>query len=145
MKFPRNAKMLRGQMDVAPFAGVFFCLVIFVLLASLVYTPGVHIELPAAVEGMTGVDGPTFAVALDANGLLYFDNQKIEKQELQRRLEAEVKKSTQPLTLVVLADKAVSMADWDSLMDMAKKVGVQHVLDQRLPRVFGSTTGAKSQ
>ena len=68
MKFPRNAKMLRGQMDVAPFAGVFFCLVIFVLLASLVYTPGVHIELPAAVEGMTGVDGPTFAVALDANG-----------------------------------------------------------------------------
>src|SRR5882762_809767 len=144
MKFPRNAKIFRGQLDAAPFAGVFFCLVIFVLLASLVYTPGVHIDLPDSAPGMTGVDGPTFAVALDANGLLYFENQIIEKKDLQRRLQAEVKKSAQPLTMVVLADKGVSLENWDGLVDMARQVGVKHVSQLRLPRVFDSSHGSRT-
>jgi hypothetical protein len=46
MRFPRNAKMFRGQMDAAPFAGVFFLLTLFVLLASFTYTPGVRLRLP---------------------------------------------------------------------------------------------------
>lgn len=45
MRFPRHAKIFRGQMDAAPLAGVFFLLVIFLLLASLLYTPGVPIQL----------------------------------------------------------------------------------------------------
>ena len=40
MKFPRNARIFRGQLDAAPFAAVFFLLVIFMMLGSLVYTPG---------------------------------------------------------------------------------------------------------
>ena len=55
MKFPRNARIFRGQLDAAPFAIVFFLLVIFLMLSSLVYTPGVHIELPVA-DGLTGTE-----------------------------------------------------------------------------------------
>ena len=36
---------------------VFFCLLIFVLLSSLVYNPGVLINLPPASSGPAGVDG----------------------------------------------------------------------------------------
>ena len=35
MKFPRNARLLRSPFDVAPFAAVFFLLVIFLMLAAL--------------------------------------------------------------------------------------------------------------
>ena len=35
MKFPRNAKLLRSPFDVAPFAAVFFLMVIFLLLMAL--------------------------------------------------------------------------------------------------------------
>jgi len=45
MRFHRNAKIFRGQLDAAPVAGVFFLLPIFFLLASLLYTPGVLIDL----------------------------------------------------------------------------------------------------
>ena len=45
MKFPRNARITRGLQDAAPYASVFFLLVLFVMLGSLVYTPGVQVPL----------------------------------------------------------------------------------------------------
>jgi len=51
MKFPRQAKIFRGQLlDAAPVAGVAFLLLIFIQLGSLLYTPGVLVQLknPAA-------------------------------------------------------------------------------------------------
>jgi len=71
MKFPRNARLLRSQLDVAPFAAVFFLLVIFVMLGSLIYTPGARVELqlPRAI-GLPGMDKPPVSVAIDADGRL---------------------------------------------------------------------------
>ena len=57
MKFPRNARIFRGRLDVAPFAAVFFLLATFLLLGSLVYTPGVRLELPEA-DDLPGTDKP---------------------------------------------------------------------------------------
>ena len=51
MKFPRNARLLRSTFDVAPFAAVFFLLIIFVTLATLLPTPGLSLHLPAAGDG----------------------------------------------------------------------------------------------
>ena len=48
MKFRRQMKLLPVRLDAAPFAGVFFCLVIFLLLGQLLYTPGVRVQLPEA-------------------------------------------------------------------------------------------------
>jgi biopolymer transport protein ExbD len=50
MRFPRQAKIFRGQLDAAPVAGVVFLLLIFMQLGSLLYTPGVlvHLHNPAA-------------------------------------------------------------------------------------------------
>ena len=48
MKFPRNARIFRGQLDAAPFAAVFFLLVIFMMLGSLVYTPGARLRVAAS-------------------------------------------------------------------------------------------------
>ena len=46
MKFPRNAQIFRGQLDAAPFASVFFLLIIFVFLSGLLYSPGIRVQLP---------------------------------------------------------------------------------------------------
>jgi len=45
MRFARHAKIFRGPMDPAPAAGVLLRLMIFMLLGSLVYTPGVLVDL----------------------------------------------------------------------------------------------------
>ena len=50
MKFPRNARIFRGQLDASPFVGVLFLVAIFLLLnSSLVFVPGIAINLPEAV------------------------------------------------------------------------------------------------
>jgi biopolymer transport protein ExbD len=45
MRFARHAKIFRGPLDAAPVAGVLLLLMMFMLLSSLVYTPGVLVEL----------------------------------------------------------------------------------------------------
>jgi biopolymer transport protein ExbD len=45
MRFARHAKIFRGPLDAAPVAGVLLLLMMFILLSTLVYTPGVLVEL----------------------------------------------------------------------------------------------------
>ncbi len=148
MKFPRNVRIFRGHLDVAPFAGVFFLLIIFLLLATLVYTPGFLIRLSKAptVE-LSGVSGPTVAVAVDPNGQLYYENQPIQKEELRRRLIKAAQKSPEPLTLVIDADKAVTHEMEIQLAELARdpKVNIGQVLWKTLPRIFDSPAKAPDQ
>src|SRR5207244_10614421 len=104
MKFPRNVRIIRAQLEIAPIATLFFLLVLFLLVGSLVYTPGVRVQLPAASD-LPGTDKPTVSVAMDGNGRLYFENQLIEENELKNRLRRAVMSSAEKLTLLVQADK----------------------------------------
>jgi biopolymer transport protein ExbD len=135
MKFPRNARIFRGQLDAAPFAAVFFLMVIFVLLGTLVYTPGVHITLPSApAADVAGVDGPTIAVAVDKHGRYYYQNQVVTEADLKLALETEVKKSSQPVTLILLADQEATDNIWIRLAELARSQGIKKVVFQTLPR-----------
>ena len=80
MKFPRNARIFRGQLDAAPFAAVFFLMLMFLWLAALVYTPGVPLQLPIA-DGLPGTDKASVSVTIDAHGRLYYDNQPMLEPE----------------------------------------------------------------
>ena len=107
MKYPRNVRMFRGQLDASPFVGVLFLVVIFLLLSSsLVFTPGVPIELPEGPE-MPGAMNPILTVAVDRGGRLYVQNQVVRREDFQGRLEKLVQESPDPPTLVLLADRSV--------------------------------------
>ena|SRR6266446_3993855 len=138
MKFPRNARIFRGQLEVAPFAAVFFLLVIFLMLAFLLYTPGVLLQLPVA-DDLPGTDKPTVKVALDKNGRLYFEDQVIEEADLKGRLRQAVTRSTEPLTLIVLMDKDVSYEMWLRLTLLARDQGIYEALLATLPRAIGAS------
>jgi biopolymer transport protein ExbD len=133
MKFPRNARIFRGQLDAAPFLSVFFLLVIFVLLGSLVYTPGVRVQLPVSDDG-AGVAGPTAAVAIDANGQYFFRNQLVDRAHLLSHLQTAVSNSPEPLTLIVQADKETKRESLDQLAAIAKEAGIRELVLATLPR-----------
>jgi biopolymer transport protein ExbD len=141
MKFPRNARIFRGSLDAAPFVSVFFLLVIFVLLGSLVYTPGIKVplRLPQA-SGLAGADHPAVAVAVDNSGQLYFQNQRIGEIEFSNQLQQIVRKSQRPLSLVVRADTAVTYGILVHLEVLARETGVQEMLLATLPRVSDPTS-----
>jgi biopolymer transport protein ExbD len=139
MKFPRNVRLLRSTFDVAPFAAVFFLLIIFVALAALLPTPGLSLHLPVAGD-LPGTDKPTVAVAIDAEGRLFFANQIVTEKELKAYLYAAVKNARQPLTLVVQADEAVTYGQLVHLTLVARDTGIHDVLLATLPRVINASS-----
>ena len=108
MKFPRNSKILRRPFDFAPFAAVFFLLVIFMAVGMLITTtPGVPLQIPVA-DDLPGTTRPTVDVAVDATDRLYLDNQLVNERQLKTSLHNTVHSSTEKLTLVIHADKSVT-------------------------------------
>ena len=135
MKFPRNVKILRSHFDAAPFAAVFFCLIILLMLGALIPTPGVRLELPAAA-GLPGVDRPTVAVAVDASNHFYFANQMVTNEiQLSNDLRQAAASAREPLTLVVHADKAVTYDQLMWLTLLARDAGITNGLLATLPRL----------
>ena len=144
MRFPRNTKIFRGQLDAAPFAGVFFLLVIFLLLHSaMVFTPGVPIQLPEALN-LPGVANPALVVAVDENGQFYFENQVIGQQQLKEKLRSAVSEARQPLTLVVRADKKVHIDELMPLWLLARAAGIKEIVQATRPLVVPSPTAPKT-
>lgn len=128
MRFPHHARIFRGQFDVAPFAGVLFILLIFLLFNSaFVFTPGVPLELPEAAD-LPGPDTPTAMVAVDESGRLYFQNQITDEVRLKQDLLAAQANSPEPLTLVVRADRQVKNEVIVRLYVMARDLGLRGVL-----------------
>lgn len=140
MKFPRHATLYRGYLDAAPFAGVLLLLMMFMMLGTLVYTPGARLQLQLPEgQGLPGTDKPSVSVAIDADGRLYYQNQWIEEADLRARLQSAVRKAKAPLTLVVHADKRVPYDRFLRLAMLGREAGISEALLATLPRAAGAT------
>ena len=121
MKFPRTAKILRSQFDVAPFAAVFFALMILLMLGGLLPVSGLQMELqPPIAADLPGINGPTLAIAVDAQNRLYLENQVVTEAILRTTLAAAAKAAHEPLTLIIHADKSVSFEELAHLALLAR-------------------------
>src|SRR5271155_3227612 len=137
MKFPRNTKLLRSPFEIAPFAAVFFLLVIFMMLGALLPVPGISLQPPTAND-LPGIDKPSVAVAVDSSGRYYFANEIVSEAQLKSRLATAAKNSREPLTLVIHADKAVTYDQLVHLTLLARDAGIQNALLATLPRVVNA-------
>lgn len=139
MKFPRNVKILHSPFEVAPFAAVFFLLVIFMLLGALLPVPGIPFQLqPPTASDLPGIDQPSVAVAVDSGNRFYFANQMVSEAQLKGDLSNAVKSTRAPLTLVIHADKSVTYDQLVHLTMLARDAGIQNALLATLPRVAGN-------
>ena len=143
MKFPRNAKLLRSPFDVAPFAAVFFLLVIFLLLGAMLPAPGLSLALPkfdiaGAPDDLPGVDKPTVAVAIDSDGRLFFSSQMVTEDALNADLTNAVAVSRTLPTLVIEADKSVSYGELVQVAMLARHAGFHDVLLALQPRIISA-------
>ena len=139
MKFRRRARLPRTPFDVTAYAAVFFLMVMFLLLGTRRYTPGVKINLPVAGD-LPGTDQPTVTVAMDEVGRYYFDNQVIAEAALKTQLTNAAAQSTEPLTLVIQADKAVRLENLLRLRLLARDAGIHDALLATLPRAVAPPT-----
>lgn len=144
MKFPRNAKILRSHFDVAPFAAVFFLLLIFLMVSGLLPTAGIPMQSlePPAAPNLPGTDHPAIAMAVDATGNLYYENQVVSERVLIASFIVATNTTHVPLTLVIHADKSVPYDTLAHLTLLARDYGITNTLLATLPRI--ETKPAKS-
>ena len=136
MKFQRNIKILRSPFEMAPFAAVFFLLVIFMMLGVLLPVPGIPFQLqPPSAGDLPGTGQPTVDMAVDSGGRFYFTNGIVSEAQLNSSLSNAVKNSRAPLTLVIHADKAVTYDQLVHLTLLARGAGIQNALLATLPRL----------
>jgi len=145
MKFPRNARIFRGQLDAAPFASVFFLLVIFVLLGKYLYTPGVQVKLPAVGDiALAGPTGPTVSVAVTTNAI-YFADQSISESDLSTEFKNARQKASEPLTLVLQVDEDVTEKKWMRLWTLAQSAGITNLSVSTFPRAYDRAPVSESK
>jgi biopolymer transport protein ExbD len=137
MRFPRNAKIFRGQLDAAPLAGVIFLILIFFLLHNkLAYTPGIRVDLPEVKYELAGTPNPKLIIVVDVAGHVYYENQLISDEgELFRRLKIVTKESKVPLTLELQADRSGKLETVLRMISLAKTVGFENVLCVARPKL----------
>ena len=143
MKFPRNAKLLRSPFDVAPFAAVFFLMVIFLLLMALLPAPGLSLKLPqfdvsSIANDLPGTDKPTISVAIDSSGRLFYSDQLVTENQLKVDLHRVVAGSKAPLTLVIQADQEVTYGELVHIALLARDAGIRDALLAMQPRIVAA-------
>ena len=117
MRFPRNARIFRGQLDATPVVAMFFLLVIFLLLASLVYTPGVPVDLTAFDSG------PRIDLTVRSNGLVMHRSEVI-TNAFSKWLDEERTRRGGPATVAVHADKYAPRGVVRQIRDAARDLGM---------------------
>jgi biopolymer transport protein ExbD len=70
---------------------------------------------------------------MDRNGRLYFDYKSVDEAELRTRLKQAVAKSPEPLTLLLKADRAVTLDQLDRLQMLAREAGIFEIMQATLP------------
>lgn len=97
MRFARQATIFRGPLDAGPVVGMLFLLVIFMLLGSLLYTPGVLVKF----EGSAAPDARTITVT--SGGDILFAGKTNQAAELEQLRAGDLKNApgNQPFRLQV--------------------------------------------
>jgi biopolymer transport protein ExbD len=97
MRFARQSTIFRGPLDPAPVVGVLFLLVIFMLLASQLYTPGVLVKFDSTAAPDTNT------ITVTSSGEIIFAGKTNQATELEQLRAGDLKNApgNQPFRLRV--------------------------------------------
>lgn len=135
MSLPTNARMFAGRLDVAPFACVFFLLLIFLLLLThLAPVPGVAVRVPEAERTDVAGAPDWLVVVMDSAGRVYFSQQLTTDERLLGELTAMRRRAGAPMPLVLQADAGVRLQDLVRFYALCRAAGIVNVkLQTRSP------------
>jgi biopolymer transport protein ExbD len=103
MKFPRNTRIFRGQLDMAPVACLFFATALMLFLHSqIVFVPGVRLDLHPS----TDTNRPSLFI--DSEDLFHYADSTMSQAAFVKRLRADAEKGRAPNTIIFQADIATS-------------------------------------
>src|ERR1043165_7333518 len=99
MKFPRNTRIFRGQLDMAPVACLFFATALMLFLHSqVVFVPGVRLDLNPSKD----TNRPSLFI--DSEDLFHYGDSTMSGSAFVKRLRTDAEKGRAPNTIILQVD-----------------------------------------
>ena len=119
MKFPRNTRIFRGQLDMAPVACLFFATALMLFLHSqIVFVPGVRLDL----NPITDTNRPSLFI--DSENLFHFADETMSESAFAKRLRADASKGRAPSAIVLQIDPAASTNSVTTIRELAAELSI---------------------
>jgi biopolymer transport protein ExbD len=114
------------QINVVPMVDIMLVLlIIFMLTASFISNPSLSIQVPKALTSDPTAPS-TRSLVLNARGEVFYQNQKVTKEELARALKSQAAMDPQ-IRIVLSADASLSHGKVVELLDVVRQAGVTKV------------------
>jgi biopolymer transport protein ExbD len=97
-------------------------LIIFMVITPFLVQSQIQVSLPKAATGTKGADEEVLKVQIGADGEIAVDGKKVKFQRLEKELMLRLSKSYKK-TVLLEADKSVSVEKVVAVLDAAKKLG----------------------
>jgi biopolymer transport protein ExbD len=120
-------KEAMADINVTPMVDVMLVLLVIFIISAPMFTNAVQLELPRARAGAAPQQPDSIALALDAEGALYWNNSPLQAGELEERLAAAARRDPQP-ELQLRADRATRYEAVARLMAAAQQHGLTRLV-----------------
>lgn len=119
MKLPRNTRIFRGQLDVAPVACVFFMTALMLFLHSqTVFVPGVRLDLhPSNITNQP-------SLYIDSQDVFHYAGSAMSQASFSKRLRAEAEKSKAPASILLQTDQGASTNAVNEVRTLAAELSI---------------------
>ncbi|MEW6534230.1 MAG: biopolymer transporter ExbD [Candidatus Auribacterota bacterium] len=126
MKFKRRPVRDTGRFDITPLVDVVFLLLIFFMLSSsFILQPGIPVDLPQANETPQHQE-ENLVVTLTREHQLFFNNERVTFEGLQRRLRSMARKNKDGM-LIIKADANTRHGRVVDIMNSARQAGIERM------------------
>ncbi|MFM9913227.1 MAG: ExbD/TolR family protein [Methylophilaceae bacterium] len=112
-----------AEINMVPLIDVMLVLLVIFIIAAPMLTHAVKVELPKANSSPETIKPETVNVSIDATGLLFWNEQAVDKITLQRNMQQASKQPIPPL-LRIRADGAIAYKDVAQVMSDAASAGL---------------------
>src|SRR4051812_5497835 len=119
MKYPRNTRIFRGQLDMAPVACLFFATALMLFLHSqMVFVPGVSLDLHPSKD----TNRPSLFI--DSENLFHYGASTMSQSAFAKKLRADVEKGRAPNTLILEVDPGASTNAVNAVRTLAAELSI---------------------
>lgn len=101
---PARPQSMMSDINVTPMVDVMLVLLVIFIITAPMFTHAVKLDLPRAQAGAVQQQPHTVTIAIDAQGVLYWDGQQVDAAGLDARLTNAARQAPQP-ELQLRADK----------------------------------------
>jgi biopolymer transport protein ExbD len=133
MTFKRHYNIKKCEINLATLIDMVFQLIIFFMLSSsFIMQPGIKIKLPKAETTETIKEREIF-VDISENGTIFYNGKSVSLVKLKSIFEEEIKNNGNEIILVIKGDKDTKHGIVVSVMDLARKCGIERIAIATMP------------